>query len=143
MMMTRRLLLLFLAGVPFLPACKSSDNQDPGTQPSQLMVEDLTVGTGPTALIGDDVTIHYVGRFTSGQVFDNSYDRGQPLSFRLGAGQVIAGVDQGVVGMRVGGKRRLTIPPELAYGSTGYGSIPPNATLVFEIDLISAAHPTT
>jgi FKBP-type peptidyl-prolyl cis-trans isomerase len=141
-MMMRRLLLLLLAGAPWLSACQSSNTPtDPGTPPAQLQVEDLTVGTGPTALAGDTVTIHYIGRFTNGQVFDNSYDRGEPLTFRLGTGAVIAGVDQGVVGMKVGGKRRLTVPPNLAYGSSGQGSIPPNATLVFEIDLISVTRP--
>jgi FKBP-type peptidyl-prolyl cis-trans isomerase len=140
-MTTRRLLPLVLAGLPLLPACSSNNNEPtPVPTPGQLVVEDITVGTGPTALANDTVTIHYVGRFTNGQVFDNSYDRGQPITFRLGAGQVIPGVDQGVVGMRVGGKRRLTVPPNLAYGSQGQGSIPPNATLVFEIDLISATH---
>lgn len=137
----KRLLPLLLAGVPLLPACQSSSEPDPVTPPAQLMVEDLTVGTGPTALSGDTVTIHYIGRFTDGRVFDNSYDRGAPITFRLGASQVIAGVDQGVTGMRVGGKRRLTVPPNLAYGSTGNGSIPPNTTLVFEIDLITVTRP--
>jgi len=137
----RRLLPLLLACVPLLPGCKSSEEPDPGTGPSTLMVEDLTVGTGPTALVADTVTIHYIGRFTNGQVFDNSYDRGAPYTFVLGTGAVIVGVDQGVVGMKVGGKRRLTIPPNLAYGSSGSGSIPGNATLIFEIDLIAVTHP--
>ena len=77
--------------------------------------------------------------FTNGTKFDSSYDRGQPFTFRVGAGQVIAGWDQGVPGMKVGGKRRLTIPPDLAYGSSGYGSIPPNSTLIFDIELLSIA----
>jgi FKBP-type peptidyl-prolyl cis-trans isomerase len=104
-----------------------------------LVVQDLVVGTGATAAAGDVVTVHYVGTLTSGTKFDSSYDRNQPYTFRLGAGQVIAGFDQGVTGMRVGGKRRLTIPPDLAYGSQGQGPIPPNATIVFEIDLLSIA----
>jgi FKBP-type peptidyl-prolyl cis-trans isomerase len=104
-----------------------------------LVVEDLVVGTGATAAAGDTVTVHYVGTFTNGTVFDSSYSRNQPFVFRVGAGQVIAGWDQGVPGMKVGGKRRLTIPPSLAYGSTGAGPIPPNSTLVFEIDLLSIA----
>ena len=115
---------------------------DSGTSPSgggTLVIEDLAVGTGATAATGDTVTVHYIGTFTNGSKFDSSYDRGQPFSFRLGAGQVIAGFDQGVTGMKVGGKRRLTIPPSLAYGSTGQGPIPPNSTLVFEIDLLSIA----
>jgi FKBP-type peptidyl-prolyl cis-trans isomerase len=100
---------------------------------------DLVTGTGATAASGDTVTVHYVGTFTNGQKFDSSYDRNQPFVFRVGAGQVIAGWDQGVPGMRVGGKRRLTIPPDLAYGSRGQGPIPPNSTLVFEIELLSIA----
>jgi FKBP-type peptidyl-prolyl cis-trans isomerase len=104
-----------------------------------LGIEDLVVGTGATAVPGDTVTVHYLGMFPNGQKFDSSHDRNQPFSFRIGAGQVIAGWEQGVPGMRVGGKRRLTIPPDLAYGSRGQGVIPPNATLVFEIDLLSIA----
>lgn len=104
-----------------------------------LVVQDLVVGTGATAVAGDTVTVHYVGTLTNGTKFDSSYDRNQPYTFRLGAGQVIPGFDQGVAGMRVGGKRRLTIPPDLAYGSQGQGPIPPNATIVFEIDLVSIA----
>jgi FKBP-type peptidyl-prolyl cis-trans isomerase len=104
-----------------------------------LVVEDLVAGTGATAAAGDTVSVHYVGTFTNGTVFDSSYSRNQPFAFRVGAGQVIAGWDQGVPGMKVGGKRRLTIPPSLAYGSTGAGPIPPNSTLVFEIDLLSIA----
>ena len=104
-----------------------------------LVSEDLVVGTGATAAVGDTVTVHYIGTFTNGSKFDSSYDRAQPYVFQIGAGRVIAGWDQGVPGMKVGGKRRLTIPPSLAYGSTGYGSIPPNTTLVFEIDLLSIA----
>ncbi len=115
---------------------------DSGTSPSgggSLVSEDLVVGTGATAAVGDTVTVHYVGTFTNGTKFDSSYDRGTPYVFPVGAGRVIAGWDQGVPGMKVGGKRRLTIPPSLAYGSTGYGSIPPNTTIVFEIDLLSIA----
>jgi peptidylprolyl isomerase len=97
------------------------------------------VGTGATAVSGDTVTVHYIGTFTNGTKFDSSYDINRPLTFRLGSGQVIAGFDQGVTGMRVGGKRRLTIPPSLAYGSQGQGAIPPNTTLVFEVDLLSIA----
>ena len=95
------------------------------------------VGTGATAVSGDTVTVNYIGTLTDGTKFDSSYDRGQPYTFRLGFSQVIAGFDQGVIGMKVGGKRRLTIPPSLAYGSQGNGSIPPNATLKFDIDLVS------
>lgn len=122
-----------------LAACGGGDS---GASPSgggTLVIEDLVVGTGATAAVGDTVTVHYVGTFTSGTKFDSSYDAGQPFAFRIGAGQVIAGWDQGVPGMKVGGKRRLTIPASLAYGSQGRGAIPPNTTLVFEIDLLSIA----
>jgi FKBP-type peptidyl-prolyl cis-trans isomerase len=116
---------------------------DSATSPSggtgTLVVEDVVVGTGATAVAGDTVTVNYVGTFTNGTKFDSSYDRNQPFSFRLGAGQVIAGWDQGVPGMKVGGKRRLTVPPSLAYGSSAYGPIPGNSTLVFEIELLSIA----
>lgn len=132
----RRLLPLLVAVMPLLGGCGSSSNSDPGTTPSTLMIEDLIVGTGPTALAGDTVTVHYIGRLTNGQTFDNSYDRGQPYTFVLGANQVIPGFEQGVLGMKVGGKRRITIPPSLGYGSQQNGVIPPNSTLVFEVDLI-------
>jgi len=102
-----------------------------------LVIEDLVVGTGATAASGNTVSVHYLGTLTNGQKFDSSYDRGQPFVFRLGVGQVIPGFDQGIVGMKEGGKRRLTIPPSLAYGSTGNGPIPPNATIVFEVELVS------
>ena len=109
------------------------------TGATQLEVVDLTIGTGATAVNGDTVTVHYVGTLTNGTKFDSSYDRGQPYTFRLGAGQVIAGFDQGVVGMKVGGKRKLTIPPSLGYGISPQGSIPGNSTLIFEVDLVSIA----
>jgi FKBP-type peptidyl-prolyl cis-trans isomerase len=111
-----------------------------GTSPSgggTLGIEDLVVGTGATAAVGDTVSVHYIGTLTNGTKFDSSYDRGQPYPFRIGAGQVIAGWDQGVPGMKVGGKRRLTIPPSLGYGNQAYGPIPANSTLIFDIELIS------
>ncbi|HET7295354.1 MAG TPA: FKBP-type peptidyl-prolyl cis-trans isomerase [Vicinamibacteria bacterium] len=118
-----------------LTACGGGDAAPTG--PSNLVVEDLVVGTGAVAATGDTVTVHYVGTLTNGQRFDSSYDRGQPFTFRLGAGQVIAGWEQGIPGMRVGGKRRLTIPPSLGYGSRPNGPIPANSTLIFEVDLLS------
>lgn len=133
--MNRSLSVLILLA---LAACGG----DSGTSPSgggTLVSTDVVVGTGATAVSGDTVTVHYIGTFTNGTKFDSSYDRNQPFSFQLGTGQVIAGFDQGVTGMKVGGKRRLTIPPSLAYGSTGQGSIPPNTTIVFEVDLLSIA----
>lgn len=102
-----------------------------------LKSEDLTAGTGAEAVAGKNVSVHYTGTLTDGSKFDSSLDRGEPFRFRLGAGQVIQGWDQGVVGMKVGGKRRLTIPPELGYGARGFPPvIPPNSTLVFEVELL-------
>jgi FKBP-type peptidyl-prolyl cis-trans isomerase len=101
---------------------------------SELIIEELTVGEGATATAGQSVSVHYTGWLTNGQKFDSSVDRNDPFEFNLGRGQVIPGWDQGVAGMQVGGKRKLTIPPELGYGSRGAGGvIPPNATLVFEV----------
>ena len=102
-----------------------------------LQIEDLVVGTGEEAKAGQKVTVHYRGTLTDGRQFDASYDRGQPFTFDLGGGQVIKGWDQGVAGMKIGGKRKLTIPPDLGYGARGAGGvIPPNATLVFEVELL-------
>lgn len=109
-----------------------------GEPPSDLQVDDLEIGDGAEATDGSDVDVHYVGvSWSSGRQFDASWDRNSTFSFRLGGGQVIAGWDQGVVGMKVGGRRRLTIPPELGYGSRGAGgAIGPNETLVFVVDLV-------
>lgn len=101
-----------------------------------LIIEDLEVGTGTEATEGKTVTVNYVGTLTNNVEFDSSYSRNQPFSFSLGAGRVIEGWDKGVVGMKVGGKRKLTIPPELGYGSTPQGPIPANSTLIFEIELL-------
>jgi peptidylprolyl isomerase len=107
-----------------------------GEPPSELVVRDIKKGHGAKARPGQTVTVQYSGvLLKDGQPFDNSYDRGQPFSFPLGAGQVIPGWDQGVAGMRVGGRRVLTIPPDLAYGPQGAGPIGPNETLVFVVDL--------
>jgi FKBP-type peptidyl-prolyl cis-trans isomerase FkpA len=103
----------------------------------KLIMEDLVVGTGTAAASGQKVTVHYTGWLTNGTKFDSSKDRGDPFVFPLGKGQVIKGWDQGVQGMKVGGKRKLTIPPEMGYGARGAGGvIPPNATLVFEVELL-------
>jgi FKBP-type peptidyl-prolyl cis-trans isomerase len=103
---------------------------------TQLKVDDLQVGTGAEAVDGKKVSVQYTGWLVDGTKFDSSYDRNQPFAFTLGGGQVIKGWDQGVKGMKVGGKRRLTIPADLAYGSQGAGKvIPPGATLVFDVEL--------
>ena len=111
----------------------------PGQEPSyQLELEDLVVGDGDEAVAGKAVDVHYVGvSWSNGTQFDASWDRGQPFAFGLGKGQVIAGWDQGVAGMRVGGRRRITIPPMLGYGKRGAGGvIGPDETLVFVVDLL-------
>jgi len=107
------------------------------TTPSGLIIEDVTVGEGAAAATGQKVTVHYTGWLTNGTKFDSSKDRNDPFAFPLGGGRVIKGWDEGVQGMKVGGKRKLTIPPALGYGARGAGSvIPPNATLVFEVELL-------
>jgi FKBP-type peptidyl-prolyl cis-trans isomerase len=134
---TRRAVMLTFILSASLAACGGNDPAPTG--PSNLVVEDLVVGTGAVAATGDTVTVHYVGTLANGQKFDSSYDRGQPFTFRIGAHQVIAGWEQGIPGMRVGGKRRLTIPPSLGYGGQANGPIPANSTLIFEVDLVGIA----
>lgn len=107
-----------------------------GSLQSTVVVEDRTVGEGAPARPGDTVTIHYTGRLPDGTVFDNSVGR-EPFTFILGVGMVIPGFDQGLIGMQVGGKRSLTIPPGLGYGAEGFGPVPPNATLMFDVELLN------
>jgi FKBP-type peptidyl-prolyl cis-trans isomerase len=138
--LTRALALFVILG---LAACGGGGDTAFPTQQQQtlivgdLVVEDLVVGTGPVAETGDTVTVNYVGVLENGTQFDSSYDRGVPFTFTPGAGEVIAGWEQGVPGMRVGGTRRLTIPPNLGYGLNPVGVIPPNSTLIFDIELLS------
>ena len=107
------------------------------TTASGLVIEDLEVGAGETAVAGRMVSVHYTGWLTDGRKFDSSKDRNDPFNFPLAAGHVIRGWDEGVQGMQEGGKRKLTIPPQLGYGARGAGGvIPPNATLVFEVELL-------
>lgn len=107
------------------------------TLKSGLKYVDVEVGEGPAAVSGKEVTVHYTGTFPNGKKFDSSVDRDEPFTFQLGAGRVIKGWDEGVAGMRIGGKRRLIIPSELGYGKRGAGSvIPPDAVLHFEVELL-------
>lgn len=116
----------------------SNENNSTTTQMPQtgFQAQDSVAGQGDLAQRGDTVTVHYVGRLTNGQVFDSSRDANTPFTFTLGRGDVIRGWDEGLEGMRVGGKRTLTIAPDFAYGSRGIGPIPPNSTLIFEVELL-------
>jgi FKBP-type peptidyl-prolyl cis-trans isomerase FkpA len=108
------------------------------TTSSGLVIEDITEGTGAEACAGQTVSVHYTGWLTDGRKFDSSKDRNEPFEFPLGGRRVIAGWDEGVAGMKIGGTRKLTIPPQLGYGARGAGGvIPPNATLVFEVELLA------
>ena len=122
-------------------ATKSSPAAQPAQQQtamnSQVQITDEVVGTGATATIGSTVAVQYIGSFTNGKVFDSSIPRGAPLTFKVGDAGLIKGFTAGVLGMKVGGKRKVVIPPELGYGSTAYGPIPANSTLVFELQLVS------
>ena len=136
-------LFMFVLGLGLAAGCSHKAN---GTAESKktsgpvagLSVDDVKPGEGALATRGKTVSVHYTGKLTDGTKFDSSYDRGQPIEFPLGAGVVIKGWDMGIEGMKVGGKRKLTIPPDLAYGARGTpgGPIPPNATLVFDVELV-------
>lgn len=122
----------FLVGNIFSMESSSSA----ASQGGSLVMQDTVVGTGAEAKVGDVLTVNYTGKFDNGTVFDTSVGK-QPFTFVLGAGQVIPGWDQGLMGMRVGGKRTLIVPPNLGYGSEDYGPIPGNSTLTFEVELLS------
>lgn len=109
--------------------------------PTELLIEDLKIGTGEATESGDTITVHYAGTLLTGEKFDSSYDRGQPFTTEIGMGKVIPGWDQGLLGMKVGGKRRLTIPAALAYGSLSRPGIPANSALVFEVELLGVTKP--
>jgi FKBP-type peptidyl-prolyl cis-trans isomerase len=117
---------------------KKMDTQAPQ---GGLVKEDVVIGTGAVAAAGDKITAHYVGHLTNGQVFDSSRDRNVPIQFTLGTGQVIKGWDEGIVGMREGGKRILKIAPDYGYGSRAIGAIPANSTLIFEVELVKVERP--
>jgi FKBP-type peptidyl-prolyl cis-trans isomerase FkpA len=139
-----RIALLALAGATALTACGRPELPPATVGVEQLQVTDLVVGSGPEAVAGNRVTVHYSGWLydpaqpdAKGKPFDSSREAGRPFTFALGAGQVIAGWDQGVQGMKVGGQRRLVIPHALAYGESGAGGvIPPRASLVFDVELL-------
>jgi len=123
--------------VSFAPETGAAENEKAVTTTSGLQLIDLTTGTGREAHVGETAVVHYTGWLTNGTKFDSSKDRNKPFAFQLGAGHVIKGWDEGVVGMKIGGTRKLIIPPQLGYGAHGAGNvIPPNATLIFEINLL-------
>ena len=135
-------LILVLAAAAVLwptgPAIGQEEEEEMVTTESGLQYRDLAEGEGPAARKGDTVEVHYTGWLEDGTKFDSSVDRGRPFSFRLGAGRVIRGWDEGVQGMKTGGKRKLVIPAKLGYGKRGAGNvIPPNATLIFEVELLA------
>lgn len=130
--------------MPFDPNTTKPEIDFPGdTPPTDLVIEDITEGDGRAAEAGDVIKAHYVGvSWSTGEEFDASWNRGEPLEFTVGVGQVIQGWDTGLLGMKVGGRRKITIPPQLGYGARGAGaSIKPNETLIFVVDLVSANKP--
>jgi FKBP-type peptidyl-prolyl cis-trans isomerase len=129
--------ILLLAGAAFAQGPTKVEGK-PKMMMGGLEYWDIKEGSGAVAKSGQSVTVHYTGWLTNGKKFDSSVDRGKPFTFDLGSGQVIKGWDEGVAGMKVGGKRQLRIPPDLAYGDRGAGSaVPPNATLIFDVELLS------
>lgn len=130
--------------MPFDSTTTKPEVDFPGdTPPADLLIEDITEGDGVEVAAGDTIEAHYVGvAWSTGEEFDSSWNRGEPLRFQIGVGQVIAGWDEGIVGMLAGGRRKLTIPPHMGYGANGAGSaIGPNETLIFVVDLVSSNRP--
>ena len=120
-----------------MPQATSGANMDNiQTTKDGLKIQDIVVGNGQEVKTGDSVTVHYLGTLENGTKFDSSYDRNAPFTTQIGIGEVIKGWDEGIIGMKVGGKRKLIIPPDLGYGQQAAGSIPPNATLIFEVELL-------
>jgi FKBP-type peptidyl-prolyl cis-trans isomerase len=130
-------LFIFRITDSFLPAQKPAPTKIMDTTSAKdLKIEDIKIGSGKQVKSGDNIVINYLGTLADGTKFDSSYDRGEPFETRIGTGQVIKGWDLGVVGMKVGGKRKLTIPPSLGYGDQAQGPIPANSTLIFEVELV-------
>jgi len=126
----------FIFGQSLISLFTNDNAKVANTQKPEILVEDVVVGTGDEAVSGNRVTVHYTGRFVDGKVFDTSLARKEPFQFVLGVGQVIKGWDEGISGMRVGGKRILSVPPEFGYGMSDYGPIPGGSTLIFEVELL-------
>lgn len=126
----------FIFGQALVSLFTNKTTQNSMAAAPQVSMQDIVLGTGDMAATGNRVVVHYTGKFIDGQVFDSSVTRGEPFQFVLGAGQVIKGWDDGIVGMRVGGKRILSVPPELGYGANDYGPIPGGSTLIFEVELL-------
>jgi peptidylprolyl isomerase len=132
------ILFLILPLFMIINGCSSNGDKNEVTTPSGLKYIDEVAGTGPSPQKGQQVTVHYVGTLEDGKKFDSSKDRNQPYTFIIGVGQVIKGWDEGVMSMKVGGKRKLIIPADLGYGQNGFPpTIPPNATLIFEVELLN------
>lgn len=126
-----------IISTPVPQATNEANMDNIKTTQDGLIIQDIVIGSGQEVKSGDSVTVHYLGTLENGTKFDSSYDRNTPFTTQIGVGQVIKGWDEGIVGMKVGGKRKLTIPPTLGYGQQGAGeSIPPNSTLIFEVELL-------